>query len=122
MAEDWALLQHRMWESMRWVTPLRLEAQQPRTFGGLSGSIDRRACRVGLARFHGETKLSLLRGVLTGATWTASRASKRRTRPTLTCPYYAAQVTEDERHILWHCACWAAEAHGCKWLRATYLL
>ena len=30
-------------------------------------------------------------------------------RPTLTCPYCAAQVTENERHILWHCAFWTAE-------------
>ena len=30
-------------------------------------------------------------------------------RPTLTCPYFAAQVPRDERHILGHCACWAAE-------------
>ena len=30
-------------------------------------------------------------------------------RPALTCPYCAAPVTEDERHILWHYACWSAE-------------
>ena len=30
-------------------------------------------------------------------------------RPTLNCPYRVAQVTEDEQHILWHCACWTAK-------------
>ena len=69
------------------------------------GAIDRRACRTGLARFHAETKLSILRGLLTGATWTASRAGKQRMRRTLTCPCCGAQVTEDERHILLLYAC-----------------
>ena len=30
-------------------------------------------------------------------------------RPSLTCQYCVAQVTEDERHILWHCTSWAVE-------------
>ena len=109
VAEDWALLQHRVRESLRWSTLLRLEAQRPQTFWGLAGAIDRQACWAGFARFHGETELSLLQGLLTGATWTASRAGKQRMRPTLTCLYCAAQVMEDERHILSHYACWAAE-------------
>ena len=94
MAEDWALLWHRILESLLRAALLQLEAKQPQTFGGLAGTIDRRACWTGLARFHGETELSILRGLLTGATWTASRAGKRRMRPTLTCPYCAAQVTD----------------------------
>ena len=36
-------------------------------------------------------------------------AGKQCMRPTLTCPYCAAQVTEDERHVLWHYACRTAE-------------
>ena len=88
--EDWALLQHRVWESLRQAVLRRLEARQLQTFGGLTGATDRWACWVGLARFHGETELSLLQGLLTGATWTASRAGKWHMRPTLTCPYCAA--------------------------------
>ena len=109
VAGDWALLRHRIRESLLRAALLRLEARRPQTFGGLAGTIDRRACRTGLARFRGETELSILQDLLTGATWTASRAGKRRMRPTLACPYLAAQVTEDEWHILWHCACWSAE-------------
>ena len=75
VAEDWALLRHRIRESLRRVALLRLEARRPQTFGGLAGTIDRRACRLGLARFHGETELSILQGLLTGATWTASQAA-----------------------------------------------
>ena len=56
VAEDWALLQHRIQESLRRAAILRLEARRPQTFGGLAGTIDRRACRTGLARFCGETE------------------------------------------------------------------
>ena len=81
-----------------------------KTLGVVSATFgDRRACRTGLACFHGETELSILRGLLTRATWTASPGGKQRMRPTLICPYCAAQVTEDEQHILWHRACWTAE-------------
>ena len=105
---------HRVRELLRQVTPLRLEARRPQTFGILVGAIERRACRAELARFHGETELSLLRGVLIGATWAASLVGKQRMRPTLACPYRSAQVTEVERHILRHRACWVPE--GGAWL------
>ena len=118
VAEDWALLRHRIRESLRRAALRRLEARRPQTFGGLAGTIDRRACRTGLARFHRETELSILRGLLTGATWTASWVGKQRMRTTLTCPYCAAHVTKEERHILWHCAWWTAERDTClPWLR-----
>ena len=98
----------RVWESLRRATLVRLEARRPQTFGGLAGAIDRRACRTGLSRFHRGTELSLLRGLLTRATWTASRAGKQLMRPTLSCQYCTAPVMEDEQHILRHCACSAA--------------
>ena len=83
VAKDWALLRHRMRESLQRVALLRVEMWRPQTSGGRAGAIDRRACQAGLACFHGDTELSLLRGLLIGATWTASRAGKQRMRPTL---------------------------------------
>ena len=47
VAEDWALLQHRIRESLRRAALLQLKARWPHTFGGLAGTIDRRACRRG---------------------------------------------------------------------------
>ena len=50
VAEDWDLLRHRVRESLRRAALLHLEAKHPHTFGGLVGSIDRKACRAGLQR------------------------------------------------------------------------
>ena len=43
VAEDWGLLRHRARESLTRAALLQLEARCPCTFGGLAGSIDRRA-------------------------------------------------------------------------------
>ena len=46
-------------------------------------------------------------GVLTGATWIADRAHRRRLRGLARCPYCDDQgANEDEDHLLWHCAAW----------------
>ena len=48
-------------------------------------------------------------GVLTGATWTADRAHRRRLRGSAWCPYCGDQgASEDEDHLLWHCVAWDA--------------
>ena len=82
--------------SLRRAALLHLEATRPHTFGGLAGSIERRACRAGLHRYKDETELSILRGLLAGVTWTASRASRQQMRPSLDRPYCPKQVPETE--------------------------
>ena len=82
---------------------LQLEAWRFETFGGLAGSIDRRAYWAGMKSFKDETELSVLQSLLTGAMWTASTDVRQYMRPSLVCPYYPGCVQETERHILWDC-------------------
>ena len=114
VAEGWDLLRHRIRESLRRAALLQLEARRPRTFGGLAGSIDRRTCRAGIKRYKDETELSILRGRLAGARWTALLVGRQQMRPSLDRPYCPGQVPETEGHILWDCPRWA-EARN-EWL------
>ena len=84
----------------------QLEAHRPQTFGGLAGSIDRRACKAGLARFRGEVDFSVSCMLLVGATWTAARAGGQGMRPHLLCPYCPKGAAETEYHVLWECPRW----------------
>ena len=94
---SWPEVQHRIRDSLRHHALRALE--RPRTFGGLGGAVDREACRHGLAVAKSELEASLLRGLMTGATWTSERAAQCDHR----CPYCVA-LEGDKLHALW--ACW----------------
>ena len=72
--EDLNVLSHRVRDEIRHVVLRQLEARCPHTFGGLAGTINSWACTTWLEQFSGEIALSMLRGLLTGAMWTASTA------------------------------------------------
>ena len=60
---------------------------------------------VYLATCSPAIKKSLLMGVLTGATWTADRAHRRKLRGSARCLYCEDQgANEDEDHLPWHSA------------------
>ena len=120
VAEDRGLPRQRVRESLRWAALLHFKARRPHTFAGLAGFIDCRACRSGLQRYKDGMDLSILRGLLAGATWTASRAGRQRMRPTLDCSYCLGQVPEMEAHILWDCPRWAeARDEWLPWVRSA---
>ena len=70
------MLWHRVRDCIRRTALRQLEAHTRflHTFGDFAGAMDRRACITSLERFHGETTLSVVQGLLAGATWTASEA------------------------------------------------
>ena len=75
---------------------------------GIGGSIHRGLTLAFLHNCPAELDKSILRGVLTGAIWTAVRANERGLRPTRACPYCEKQEPEDEEHLLWRCVVWKA--------------
>ena len=86
---------------------LQLEARRPQTLGGLARSINWRAYGAGLRRYKDEMELSFLRGLLAGATWTATPAGSQHMRPSLDFPSCPGWVPETEGHILWDRPRWA---------------
>ena len=86
-----------------------MEKRRPRIFGGMGACLDRDLTLSELAQCATELDKSLLRGVLTGAMWTAERAHCRRLRQDDRCPYCSKGPREDEDHLLWWCEAWKAK-------------
>ena len=84
-----------------------MERRRPRQFEGVEGGVIKEPVNAYLATCSPAVKRSLLMGVLTGATWTADRAHRRRLWGSARCPYCDDQgASEDEDHLLWHYAGW----------------
>ena len=78
---------------------------RPRVFAGLHYATNRQLLPPSIASFEPERERTILRGVLSGATWTALRAYQRGLRTSSACPFCNASP-EDEEHILWHWVAW----------------
>ena len=106
-------LRHRVRDSLRNHSSRQLEARRPVTFGGLADGADGPACRAALRAASTELEISLLRGLLAGAMWTAARVSGHGTRANSACPRRGA-AHEDEALVLWESPEWG-DARG-MWL------
>ena len=73
-------------DSLRYHAVQGPVAHRPSTFGGMRGRIDRDDVWLGLGVASLELELSLLHGLITGATWMAARAGKQGMRPGSACP------------------------------------
>ena len=73
-------------ESMRNACLGRLEHRRPRQFEGVGGGVIKEPVNAYLATCAPSIKKSLLMGVLTGATWMADRAHRRKLRGFVAVP------------------------------------
>ena len=83
-----------------------LVQRRPRLFAGAHYTTCRRLVLPSIASFATQLQRSILRGILSGATWTALRAYQRGMRATSMCPY-CGDAPENEEHIFWQCSAWS---------------
>ena len=102
---DKQTVKHEVREQLRKQLLDSLVQQRPRLFAGLHYATNRQLLQPSIASFGSELERTILRGVLSGATWTALRAYQRGLRTSSACPFCNASP-EDEEHILWHCVAW----------------
>ena len=105
-------VKHEVREQLRSQMLDALVQRRPRLFAGVHYATCRQLVQPSVAAFDTELQRSILRGILSGATWTALRAYQRGMRVASTCPF-CGNAPEDEEHILWHCTAWhtARTAH-----------
>ena len=103
--DDPDLIKHRLREALRKKCLGQLELRRPDTFAGVQNGVDRDLTMSHLSGALSSLEASLLRGVLTGATWTSLRAYRCGLRTEPICPYCHSQ-TEDEPHIFFICNNW----------------
>ena len=109
-------IQHRVRDNQRRHAMRGLEACRPGPYAGLGDGVDGETCRAALRLASTELEASLLRGLLTGALWTAARVRGHNMRATSSCPGSGSQH-EDEAHILWDCPSWeTARARWHAWI------
>ena len=99
-------VKHEVREQLRSQMLDSLVQRRPRLFAGAHYTTCRRLVQPSIASFATELQRSLLRGILSGATWTALRAYQRGMRATSTCPY-CGNAPENEEHIFWQCSAWS---------------
>lgn len=100
-------VQHTVRASLHLLLMRRLKARRPLTFDGAEAGINGTATRAWLQQQQPELDRGCLRGLLTGATWTATRVHARGLRASADCPYCAQGIAEDEIHLVWCCRAWA---------------
>ena len=98
-------VKHEVREQLRSQMLDTLVKRRPGLFAGVHYSTCRRLVQHIVASFSTKLQRSIIRGVLSGATWIALRAYQRGMRTTSTCPF-CDSGPEDEEHILWHCTAW----------------
>ena len=99
-------IKHEVREQLRSQILDSLVQRRPRLFAGAHYTTCRRLVQPSIATFATELQRSILRGILSGATWTALRAYQRGMRATSTCPY-CGNAPENEEHIFWQCSAWS---------------
>ena len=99
-------IKHEVREQLRSQMLDSLVQRRPRLFAGAHYTTCRRLVQPSIASFATELQRSILRGILSGATWTALRAYQRGMRATFTCPY-CGNAPENEEHIFWQCSAWS---------------
>ena len=99
-------MKHEVHEQLRSQMLDSLVQRRPRLFTGVHYTTCRRLVQPSIATFATELQRSILRGILSGATWTALRAYQRGMRATSTCPY-CGNAPENEEHIFWQCSAWS---------------
>ena len=102
---DKQTVKHKVREQLRKQLLDSLVQRRPRLFAGLHYATNRQLLQPSIASFGSELERTILRGVLSEATWTALRAYQRGLRTSSACPFCNASP-EDEEHILWHCVAW----------------
>ena len=99
-------IKHEVREQLRSQMQDSLVQRRPRLFAGAHYTTCRRLVQPSIASFATGLQRSILRGILSGATWTALRAYQRGMRATSTCPY-CGNAPENEEHIFWQCSAWS---------------